>query len=446
MFVGAVADDDSGMTDLLGMFAEHGMSSAMFFERQPRKILERYAEDMDVVAIGTRARSIEPKEAYRRTSEALGLLEGFAPRMHYLKYCSTFDSTPRGNIGQMIDAGLDLVGGNTIALAALPVNGRTTYMGNHFVDGIRLDRSHMKDHPLNPMKEADLVAWLGYQTKRRVGLCNYYAVRKGPRAVAREVERLGSSGIEIVVMDAIEQRDVRTIARAVHDRKLVSGSSALAMELPPIWRERGLLPKRRRRFVPMGARSRGGPLLVVSGSCAEATIRQNENAMRSGFSGIKLDAVKILEGAEGCREEVERAIEEGKKELGRGRNVLVYTASGMGDVIKAKNFGLGLGLTDFQIGKAISDANAEIAKALVDESRLDKLIVAGGETSGAVCKKMELIGLYVGKQIDPGVPVCFSISEDPGHSGIAMSLKSGNFGGPRFYEKALRFMDARVRP
>lgn len=445
MLVGAVADDDSGMTDLLGMFAEHGMSAVMFFEKQPHHILERYSKDIDIVAIGTRARSIEPIEAYRRTLEALRSLRKFNPKMYYLKYCSTFDSTPLGNIGQMIDAGLDLIGGKTIALSALPVNGRTTYMGNHFVNGVRLDRSHMRDHPLNPMTEADLVVWLGFQTKRRIGLCNYETVKKGTEAVTKEIERLGSSGVEIIIMDAIEQKDIKTIARAVYNHKLVTGSSALAMELPLIWKEKGLLSKRKKNKVPIALKRGIDPLLVVAGSCAEATIRQNEYAIKRGFSSFKLDTVKILESRRGYHEEVQRVIDEGKRELRRGKNVIVYTASGGADIMKTKNVGLRLGLSEVSIGGAISNANAEITNALMEDACLNKLIVAGGETSGAVCKKLKLIGLYVGKQVDPGIPICFSISEDPEYSGILVSLKSGNFGGPNFYGKALLFMERQIR-
>ena len=219
MLAGAVADDDSGMTDLLGMFAEHGANAVLFFEVQPHDVLEKYARGVEVVAIGTRARSIDQGEAYRKTKWALEALMRFNPRMFYLKYSSTFDSTTRGNIGQMIEAGLNLIGGYTIALPALPVNGRTTYMGNHFVNGIRLDRSPMKDHPLNPMTEADLAVWLAHQTKRRIGLCDHNSVRRGARATAGELKRLAENGAEIVIVDAISQMDVRVIARAIWNHK-----------------------------------------------------------------------------------------------------------------------------------------------------------------------------------------------------------------------------------
>jgi uncharacterized protein YgbK (DUF1537 family) len=443
MLAGAVADDDSGMTDLLGMFAEHGTNAVLFFEVLSPDILEKYARDVEVVAIGTRARSIEPGEAYRKTKGALEALIRFNPRMFYLKYCSTFDSTPRGNIGQMIEAGLNLIGGYTIALPALPINGRTTYMGNHFVNGIRMDRSPMKDHPLNPMTEADLTVWLAHQTKRRIGLCDHNSVRRGARATAGELKRLAENGAEIIIVDAISQRDVGVIARAIWDHKLVSGSSALAMELPPIWRQKGWLSRRGRR--PNIDLKRGADAcLVIAGSCSEATMNQNRHALEGGFIGLKLDTKTIVEGNESddYGGEVERNVRAAASQLRQGRNVLIYTAADKGDVDDTKALGRRLGLTDVKIGELIAAANSEVAKALVDELVLNKLVVAGGETSGAVCRKMMLIGLYVGKQVHPGVPMCFTISEEPQYSGMMLSLKSGNFGGPSFYGDALSRMSA----
>lgn len=444
MLVGAVADDDSGMTDLLGMFAEHGVNTVMFFETQPHDVLERYSKGVEVVAIGTRGRSIEPKEAYRKTRESLEALKVFNPPMYYLKYCSTFDSTPRGNIGQMIDAGLDLFGGYTIALPALPINGRTTYMGNHFVNGVRLDRSPMKDHPLNPMTEADLRIWLGYQTKRRIGLVNYNVVKKGAEAVGRELKRLGETDVEIIIMDAIGQRDIRTIAKSVWDYELVTGGSALAMELPPIWRKKSLFSRERLDFSHIDLKRGVDATLIIAGSCSQATMGQNRYALERGFHDLKLDTTKIVEGegSRGYHSEVRRVVKDATGKIKQGKNVLVYTCIRKEDVAKTKRLGRKLGLTDFQIGDSIADANAEIAKAVIDAVDLNKLIVAGGETSGIVCRKLKLIGLYVGKQIHPGVPTCFAISEDPQYSGMILSLKSGNFGEVNFYEEAPRQMDA----
>jgi uncharacterized protein YgbK (DUF1537 family) len=442
MLVGAVADDDTGMTDLCGMFTQHGVNAVMFFEKQPQPILEKYSKTAEVVAIGTRARTIDPHEAYKKTRDALEALRSLEPRMYYLKYCSTFDSTPKGNIGQMIDAGLDILGGYTIAVPALPVNGRTTYMGNHFVNGVRLDRSPMRTHPLTPMTESDLVLWLSYQTKRKVGLADYNTVRKGPKALKRKFKMLREDGYEVIVVDAIAQRDIRTIDEAVWDLKLVTGSSGLAMELPPIWRRKGLFNRTAQDLSNVEVKSGVEPVLVIAGSVSTATRSQNRYCIEMGFHGIKLDTVKLVSSGHGAgfEDEVDRVADDAIKNLLEGRNVIVYSAIDEADVSKTKTIGHGKGLSDIQVGEIISEANGEISKRVLDRVNLNKLIVAGGETANSVGRKLGLVGLYVGQQIHPGVPTCFTISDIPLYSGIVVALKSGNFGKINFYEDALLHM------
>ena len=279
LLVGAVADDDTGMTDLCGMFAKHGANAVMFFETQPSKVLEEYSEGAEVVSIGTRARNLRPNEAYSKTCRALETLKDLCPRTFYLKYCSTFDSTSKGNIGQMIDAGLDMLGGYTIAVPALPVNGRTTYMGNHFVLGVRLDRSPMRQHPLTPMTEADLVLWLGCQTKRKVGLADYNIIRRGAKVLRGRLVQLAEAGKEIIVVDCVTQRDLRTIDEASWNLRLITGSSGLAMELPSVWRRENLFHRLHQDLGHIRPKAGVKPLLVIAGSVSVATLHQNRFAI-----------------------------------------------------------------------------------------------------------------------------------------------------------------------
>src|SRR5208282_1047159 len=265
--------------------------------------------------------------------------------------------------------------GYTIALPALPVNGRTTYMGNLFVNNVRLDRSPMKDHPLNPMTEADLKVWLGYQTKREIGLCDHNTVKMGASTVAKELKRLGESGAEIIIVDAIDQKDIRTIAEAVSDYRLVSGSSALAMELPPIWKRNKLLSRKKTSFghADMKRSQRSGGILVVAGSCSEVTISQNKYALNRGFLGLKLNTAKIVESQRIGRytDEVERVVKEATKYLRKRKKVIVYTAIDKKDLIKTNPLGRILGFNNPGVGEVIANANAEIVKAVADEVGLN---------------------------------------------------------------------------
>ena len=438
LLVGAVADDDTGMTDLCGMFAKNGVNAVMFFETQSLNIIEEYSRDAEVVVIGTRARNLRPNEAYDKTYRALESLKSLLPRTFYLKYCSTFDSTSRGNIGQMIDAGLDMFGGYTTAVPALPVNGRTTYMGNHFVMGVRLDRSPMKDHPLTPMTEADLVLWLGYQTKRKVGLADYNAVVRGTEALRGRLEQLAEAGKEVIVVDCITQRDLRTIDEACWNLRLITGSSGPAMELPSLWRRERLFHRRHQDLSHIKTKDGIKPLLVIAGSVSVATLDQNRFAIEHGFTGMGLDTNRLVsQGRKVNSEEVALTSRKIVKELSKGRNVIVYSALNEEDVRRTKDLGHSRGLTDGQIGDLISESNGQIASQVLNQIELNKLVVAGGETAGAVGRKLKLIGLHVGEEISPGVPICFAISKDPKCEGLVLALKSGNFGASTFYRDAL---------
>ena len=260
----AVADDDTGATDLAGMLSEEGLRTVLVVDGDP----ERWSAGYDAVILGTGSRALPAKEAYSRTREATRKLHALVPRVLEIKYCSTFDSTAEGNIGPSLDAAMDELGEPfTVALAALPVNGRTTYMGHHFVHRQLLSESPMRNHPLTPMRNPDLVSHLQSQTRRRVGLAAYPVTRA-------KLDSLRGEGVEIAILDCISDTDLDDVCEAIAHLPLISGSSAPAMKLPAIWRREGW-------WMPAGrelrrAHSGGRGFLVVAGSCSEATRRQND--------------------------------------------------------------------------------------------------------------------------------------------------------------------------
>src|SRR3982751_3825225 len=191
----AVADDDTGATDLAGMLAERGMRAVLILDQPASKDFELWTRDADAVILGTAARSIPASEAYDRTRRAVRLLQTLSPAVLEIKYCSTFDSTPTGNIGPSIDAAMDETGETfTVALPALPVLGRTTYMGYHFVWRQLLSDSPMRNHPLNPMTNANLATHLQSQTKRRVGALTYPDAGMGPARIYQRLDELRAEG------------------------------------------------------------------------------------------------------------------------------------------------------------------------------------------------------------------------------------------------------------
>ncbi len=276
----AVADDDTGATDLAGMLAERGMRAILLLEQPAPEEFAHATRDADAVVIGTASRSIDPGEAYRRTRAAVALLKSANPAVLEIKYCSTFDSTPAGNIGQSIDAAMDETGAEfTVALPALPVNGRTTYMGHHFVERELLSDSSMRHHPLNPMTESNLVKHLQSQTKRRVGLLALQHVQEGPARVRSRLKELCTEGVEIAILDCTSDRELEILSEGIGELPLVTGSSALGIRLPLSWKTKAA---DRLRTGSDGARR--GFLVVAGATLTRHVARMNGLRRMAGRS------------------------------------------------------------------------------------------------------------------------------------------------------------------
>lgn len=404
----AVADDDTGATDLAGMLSEEELRTVLVVDGEP----ERWSAGYDAVILGVGSRALPAKEAYSRTREATKKLRALAPRVLEIKYCSTFDSTTEGNIGPSLDAAMDELGEPfTVALAALPVNGRTTYMGHHFVHRQLLSESPMRSHPLTPMRNPDLVSHLQRQTRRRVGLAAYPVTRA-------KLDSLRGEGVEIAILDCISDADLEDVCEAIAHLPLISGSSAPAMKLPAIWRREGWWAPAGREF--RRAHSGGRGFLVVAGSCSEATRRQNAWLEGQGSRSVVLDPIALASGAP-------------FESIPPGCDCLIRTASSAADIERVGRWAREQGLSSGEAGLRISYALARLVLRVVEQCPPAGLIVAGGETSSAICRTLELGALEVGRNIEPGVPLCFPLS------GLSapLVLKSGNFGSASFYGSAI---------
>jgi uncharacterized protein YgbK (DUF1537 family) len=404
----AAADDDTGATDLAGMLAGEGLRTVLVIEGPA----EQWARGYDAVILGTGARALSASEAYSRTRAAVRELAALGPRVIEIKYCSTFDSTAEGNVGPSLDAAMDEMGAPfTVALPALPVNGRTTYFGHHFVNGKLLSDSPMKDHPLTPMRNPNLVTHLQSQTKRRVGLAAYPVTKAKLDTVQRD-------GMEIAILDCVSEEDLTGVCEAIADLPLISGSSSPAMRLPAIWRREGWWSPRPEAGYAAVQEGRG--FLVVAGSCSVATRGQNEWLERRGAQTVVMDPLALLSGA----------VETPRK---KEETLLLRTASGPDDVAQVHDWAAGQGLSAAEAGLRIAYAMARLVLRIVEAEPPAGLIVAGGETSGAICRTLGLGALEAGRNIDPGVPLCRSL----GRFRLPVALKSGNFGSVEFYGKAI---------
>lgn len=414
MLLGCIADDFTGATDLANMLVRGGMRTIQTIGVPAAPL----AGDVDAVVVALKSRTIPASEAVAQSLAALAWLRHAGAGQFYFKYCSTFDSTPAGNIGPVTDALMDALGtGFTIACPAFPENGRTICRGYLFVGDVPLSESGMKDHPLTPMTDPNLVRVLQAQTRRKVGLIRYDVLARGAAALRAEIAKLQQQGTRIAIVDALAETDLHCIAEGCAGLPLVTAGSGVGLGIAEQHRRAGRLD----HAATAAALPRiAGPAAVLSGSCSEATNGQVAHWLQSR-PGFRLDPLGLATG----KPIVAEALAWAQAQL--PKPVLIYATS-TPEQVKAVQRELGVE----RAGALVEDALARIANGLV-AAGVRRLVVAGGETSGAVVGALGIRSLRIGPQIDPGVPWTESLEAEP----IALALKSGNFGSTDFFSKAL---------
>lgn len=407
-FFGAIADDFTGATDLAALLARSGVPVSLRLgvpEGPPKDTAQ-----IEIIAL--KCRTAPVAQAVAETRAALAWLRAAGAQRFFWKYCSTFDSTPQGNIGPVAEALMaDLGTDQTIYCPAFPENGRSIFMGNLFVGEQPLAESPMKDHPLTPMRDSNLMRLLAPQVTRPVGLANRLTVAKG--GLRARLDDLAAQGVAHVVVDAVSNDDLTLIAEACQAMPLVTGGSAVAAPLPVLWQAQGLMPK----GLGGGFAAPEGPAIVLSGSCSAMTNRQVAAWLAAGRPGFRLDP---LDGAGAALDWLAAQPV--------AASPLIY-ATAAPEAVKAAQARLGAE----RAGQVVEAALAACAVAARDRGVL-RFVVAGGETAGAVAKALGITRLDIGPEIAPGVPWCGAVS---GGQAIAITLKSGNFGGEGFFADAL---------
>lgn len=398
MILGAIADDFTGAGDLAGILVEGGLRTTLL-----TRVADPIPSDGDAVVIALKTRSVPVGDAVAQSLAALARLRELGCRQIVFKYCSTFDSTRTGNIGPVAEALADALDARGVVVCpAFPANGRTVYQGTLFVGDRPLSESGMRDHPLTPMTDSDIRRWLGHQTTRPVGHLEHATVRAGPRAIRYALARHDG----LVVVDAIEDSDLLAIGAAVADAPLVTGGSAVAMGLPENYRRAGLIDN---HVIPTQRRS--GPAVVLAGSCSTAT-RGQVARYRNAHPAFEVDAARLLAG--------DPVLEEADAFLADHRNEAPLAHSSPVEATDAAP----------TVAGRMEALFAELATRAVARG-VTRLVVAGGETSGAVVNRLNLGPLEVGRLIAPGVPLLAG-------GGIGLALKSGNFGDGDFLDTAVR--------
>jgi uncharacterized protein YgbK (DUF1537 family) len=418
--MGCIADDFTGATDLAGLLARSGVRVSLRIGVPS----EPPGETRQFEVIALKSRTAPVADAVEETQKALAWLQDAGAQRFFWKYCSTFDSTAQGNIGPVAEALMRSLGTDqTIYCPAFPENGRSIFMGYLFVGEQPLAESPMKNHPLTPMRDSNLMRLLEPQVTQPVGLANRLTVARGAEALRTRLEALKADGVAHVVVDAVADDDLHVIAEACRDMPLMTGGSAVAMPLPHLYKAQGLLaadapttPK------PQTARQ----TIILSGSCSAMTNAQVALYKDTGAPAFQLDPLEVAtRGAQPALDWL------AQQDLGQAP--LIYATAAPASV-KAAQEKLGTEAA----GKLIEDTLAACAVAARDHGAR-RVIVAGGETSGAVTKALGVTQLDISTEIAPGVPWTFCTSD--GHT-VALTLKSGNFGAETFFTDAQSRLDA----
>ncbi len=422
MILGCIADDVTGATDLALMLSKNGMRVLQILGVPSGDA----PSNSDAIVIALKTRTAQKNSAVNKSVESAKWLKEAGARQFFIRYCSTFDSTEEGNIGPVSEALLDFLESSfTVVCPAFPENSRTVYMGHLFVHGQLLSESSMKDHPLTPMRDANLIRFLGKQLSdaNSVGLISIGTVTLGPSAIRSRINELKQDGYRFAVIDAIEDKHLLSIADACSEMKLITGGSAVAMGLPGNYRRSGILPI---QSSPLEMPKLLGPVAILSGSCSTATQEQISN-LSEKVEGIFLDPISLENGGEeyfkSLLGQVELALSQGV--------VLVYSTSSPDKV----------GMIQASLGKnqaeqKIEEAFARLAGYLQNRN-VQNYIIAGGETSAVIAEALNIRKIYIGPEIDPGVPwtVCYEHKEP-----VLLAFKSGNFGKPDFFIHAMEML------
>lgn len=425
ILLGCIADDFTGATDLAGMLVQGGMRTVQVIGVPQVPLAPGI--DADAVVIALKSRTSPAQAAVAESLAALEWLRAAGCRQIYFKYCSTFDSTDQGNIGPVTDALMEALHTSfTIACPAFPENGRTLYKGYLFVGDVLLEESGMRHHPLTPMTDSNLLRVLQRQTESRVGLVEQLSVKAGAQSIRNRFEQLKTDGIRIAVVDATSNDDLMQIGLACANLPLITAGSGVALGLPQNFRSQGLLiPNDAAASLP----STPGLRAIISGSCSQATQTQLANLADQGVPSYAMDPMQLTGTANALNDAVEAAMAWATPLLPKGP-VAVYATAAPARV-KAVQEALGAE----RAGTLIEAALGAVAQQLVARG-VRQLIVAGGETSGAVVTALGINSLRIGPQIDPGVPWTVSVDGAP----ISLALKSGNFGSADFFSKAWSFL------
>ncbi|WP_339683450.1 3-oxo-tetronate kinase [uncultured Pseudoalteromonas sp.] len=416
MLLGVIADDFTGATDIAGFLVEHGMRTVQLNDVPHCNTVV----DADAVVVSLKTRSCPVEQAIEQSLAALKWLQQQGCQQFYFKYCSTFDSTAKGNIGPVTDALLAALGESfTIVCPALPVNGRTVFNGHLFVLGEPLNESGMRNHPVTPMTDSSLVRLMNSQSQGEAGLVNYQTIEQGAEAITNQFAELQSAGKRYAVVDAFNSAHLATLGQAAKSLKLITGGSGLAAGIAKNWQQ---------QLQDQGEAKKAGyptkaATVILSGSCSLMTNKQVA-AYKTKAPHFALDIDHCLNLDNYSNQVFDWVI----NNLNTPFAPLIYATADV-NALQATHKKYGADISSQAVENLFSQLTIKLK-----EYGVRNFIVAGGETSGVVTQSLQLDGFHIGPQISPGVPWVKGINSD-----ISLALKSGNFGAEPFFTQAQEY-------
>lgn len=427
MKVGVVADDITGANDIGSMFANGGYLAHVYPHDRYDPLPRDDQAHPDVVILDTNSRLDAPDIAYRKVFDATKRLLAAGCVRFFNKTCSVF----RGNIGAEFDAMLDALDQEfAVVVLGFPKNGRVTIDGVHYVHGQRLDESPFRYDPVHPMTESNLVTILQQQTNRKVALLDHGVIAQGMAAIRNRIARM-QAACNYLICDVPDQAAIATIARAVAACPVLCGSSALGEALPSVL---GSSEAKQQTALPPNDHL---GVLCAAGSLTPQTIAQIAYMQAHDVAAIELATIRIFESSE-RQAEIARIVAVASGYLADGRHVIVHTPNRNGPVAETQAEGARHGLSTVAVARLVSETLAEAVGLTVERIGLRRLVIAGGETSAAVCRRLGVQGLRVWQEIQPGLPSCISLSDPP----RLLVLKSGSFGSADFLQQAIDHVQA----
>jgi 3-oxoisoapionate kinase len=443
-------DDFTGSTDVMEAFTAAGVPTVLFLEPPQAQDLERFAH-MRCIGLAGQSRGKTPEWMQANLPAIFACLQNIgAPILHY-KVCSTFDSAPHiGSIGAAIEIGLSTSQASwSPMVVGAPRLKRYQAFGQLFAAAndvvYRIDRHPtMSQHPVTPMREADLRLHLALQTTRPIELIDLSVLARGQGQ--ETLETLQSTAQAVVMIDVVDDATQVEAGRLVWENRgsglFSASSSGLQYALCAYWRSQGWLTPSH----GLPPTSKSDCIAVVSGSCSPMSAAQLDWASNNGFLVERLELSRGL-SASTRQQEVDRLVQLSVSALRQGQSPIVYSAKGPLDpaVSGFDQVAASAGHTRQAAAELVGQLLAQVMQGILDNSAVRRIVVAGGDSSGAVGSFLGIKALTVESALAPGVPLCRAWSDNPARDGLTIALKGGQLGSEQFYSQVLHGSVAHTR-